>query len=285
MSWDPVAWARSTGVAAGAPQPPAPAGPMPAGGVIAVERGAWLARVQPTAAIGAVELELRAAGWTLGPLPEGAERMPVVSAITTDQSPLAGSGSGFASRRFDESSQGIRLRIRPAPAAQAGCAVLLPDVATGVAALRHLAQAGLLPEEAVVLDRSAMDLWLAAAEIDAQTSSLLLPEDSLLLMIATGPSGVASERIARSAAALTELGAETLGQDVAQAWAATRDRVTAAGPVLEAAGWRLERREARRSWDDALELPEAAGDWVGLELTGADEHSLLLRARRLSAAA
>lgn len=285
MTWDPVEWARATGVAPGASQPTPPPGPLPTGGVIAVERGSWLARVQPTAAIGAVELELRAAGWTLGPLPEGSERMPVVTAITTDRSSLAGSGPGFAARRLDESSNGVRLRIRPAPAAQAGCAVLLPDFAAGIAALRHLAQSDLLPEEAVVLDRRAMDLWLAAAEVDAQTASLLLPQDSLLLMIATGPSGLASERIARSAAALTALGAETLGQDVAQAWAATRDRVVAAEPALRAAGWDLDRREARRAWDDPIEQPDATGTWIGLEATGADANSLLLRARRLSAAA
>ena len=284
MSWDPLAWARSTDVPAGAEQPATPPGPMPAGGVVALERNSWLARVQPTAAIGAVELELRAAGWTLGPLPELAERMPVVSAITTDQPSLAGSGGGFASLRFDESSHGIRLRIRPLPAAQAGCAVLLPDFGAGVAALRQLAQSGLLPEEAVVLDRSAMELWLGAAEVDAQTSSLLLPQDSLLLMIATGPSGGASERIARAAASLTDLGAETLGQDVAQAWAATRSRVADAVSVLHAAGWELGRREARLAWDDPIERPPTAGAWVGLEATGADPHSLLLRARRLDTA-
>ena len=142
MTWDAIAWARSTGVAAGAPRTPNPPGPMPEGGVIAIERASRLARVQPTAAIGPVELELRAAGWTLGPLPEASDRTPVVSAIATDQSLLAGSGPGFASLRYDESSHGVRLRIRPVPEAQAGCAVLLPDLPTGFAALRRLAQDG-----------------------------------------------------------------------------------------------------------------------------------------------
>ena len=131
MSWDAVAWARSTGIEAGTPNTVPPPPPMPDGGVIAIEREAWLARVQPTAAIGTVELELRAAGWTLGPLPEDSERLPVVSAIATDQSSLAGSGAGFTTRRYDESSQGLRLRIRPMPAAQAaGLDALRRDMAT-----------------------------------------------------------------------------------------------------------------------------------------------------------
>ena len=284
MSWDPLAWARATGVAPGAPGTPPPIGPMPDGGVIAIERDSRLARVQATAAIGPVELELRAAGWTLGPLPEASDRMPVVSAIATDQSSLAGSGPGFAALRYDESSQGIRLRIRPVPAAQAGCAVLLPGFDVGLAALRRLAQEAQLPAEAIVFDRAAMDLWLGAAEIDPQTSALLRPDDCLLLLVGTGPSGEAAERIARSAALLTDLGAETLGQDVAQAWAATRDRVLTAGPALLEAGWLLERREARRTWDDPVVDPGQSEAWVGLEATGADAHSVLLRARRLSAA-
>ena len=85
MTWDPLAWAATTGVPAGTPNTVPPPPPMPDGGVIAIEREAWLARVQPTAAIGTVELELRAAGWTLGPLPENAERLQLVSAVATDQ--------------------------------------------------------------------------------------------------------------------------------------------------------------------------------------------------------
>jgi hypothetical protein len=258
---------------------------MPEGGVIAIEREAWLARVQPTAAIGTVELELRAGGWTLGPLPENAERLPLVSAIATDQSSLAGSGAGFATRRYDESSQGTRVRIQPLPAAQAGCAILLPDFAQGLAALRQLSQQGQLPAEAILLDRAATDLWLGAAEIGPSTATLLRPADALLLMIGIGPSGKAAERIARAAASLTDLGAETLGQDVAQAWAATRDRVVTAAPTLLGAGWDFERREARRTWNEPVVDPRQEGSWVGLEATGADAHSVLLRARRLSAAA
>ena len=285
MTWDAAAWARTTGIEPGASRPAPPDGPMPEGGVIAIERDSRLARVQPTAAIGPVELELRAAGWTLGPLPEHADRMPVVSAIATDQSTLAGSGGGFATLRYDETSHGVRLRIRPVPEAQAGCAVLLPGFDAGLAALRRLAQDGALPSEAIVLDRAAMGLWLSAAEIDERTSGLLRPDDALLLMIGTGPRGEAAERIARAAASLTDLGAETLGQDVAQAWAATRDRVVTAGPALGAAGWDLERREARRTWDDPVVDPRQPDAWVGLEATGADAHSVLMRARRLSAAA
>jgi hypothetical protein len=284
MSWDAVAWARSTGIEAGTPNTVPPLPPMPDGGVIAIEREAWLARVQPTAAIGTIELELRAAGWTLGPLPEDSERLPVVSAIATDQSSLAGSGAGFTTRRYDESSQGLRLRIRPMPAAQAGCAVLLPDFTRGLEALRQLGQRGHLPDEAILLDRNAIDLWLSAAEIGESTAPLLRPEDALLLMIGAGPSGTAAERMARAAASLTDLGAETLGQDVAQAWAATRDRVVTAAPTLLGAGYDFERREARRTWSEPVVDPRQEGSWVGLEATGADAHSVLLRARRLSAA-
>ena len=285
MSWDPLAWAATTGVPAGTPNTVPPPPPMPEGGVIAIEREAWLARVQPTAAIGTVELELRAGGWTLGPLPENAERLPLVSAIATDQSSLAGSGAGFATRRYDESSQGTRVRIQPLPAAQAGCAILLPDFAQGLAALRQLSQQGQLPAEAILLDRAATDLWLGAAEIGPSTATLLRPADALLLMIGIGPSGKAAERIARAAASLTDLGAETLGQDVAQAWAATRDRVVTAAPTLLGAGWDFERREARRTWNEPVVDPRQEGSWVGLEAPGADAHSVLLRARRLSAAA
>ena len=95
----------------------------------------------------------------------------------------------------------------------------------------------------------------------------------------------AAERMARAAASLTDLGAETLGQDVAQAWAATRDRVVTAAPTLLGAGYDFERREARRSWSEPVVDPRQEGSWVGLEATGADAHSVLLRARRLSAAA
>ena len=284
MSWSPLDWARSTGIEPGAPGTLPPLGPTPPGGVISIDRTAQLARVQPTAALGAIELELRAAGWTLGPLPENSERMPVVSSVATDASSLAGSGTGFLSRRYDESSQGLRLRILPMPEAQAGCAVLLPDFTRGIEALRLLAQRDRLPEEALLLDRNAAGLWLSAAEVGSQTESLLRPEDALLLMVAQGASGVASERIARAAATLTDLGAETLGQDVAQAWAATRERVVTATPALLAAGWEFERREARRTWSDPIAEARQSGSWVGMEATGANAHSVLLRARRLSAA-
>ena len=115
MSWDAIAWARSTGIEAGTPNTVPPPPPMPDGGVIAIEREAWLARVQPTAAIGTIELELRAAGWTLGPLPEDSERLPVVSAIATDQSSLAGSGAVLPGARHSD-----RAMSAPTGAAMAG---------------------------------------------------------------------------------------------------------------------------------------------------------------------
>ena len=67
--------------------------------------------------------------------------------------------------------------------------------------------------------------------------------------------------------------------------AATRDRVVTAAPMLLGAGYDFERREARRSWSEPVIDPRQEGSWVGLEATGADAHSVLLRARRLSAAA
>lgn len=285
MSWDPVAWARTTGVAPGAPTARAPEGAMPSGRLIGIDREAWLARVEPTAALGPLELELRAAGWTLGPLPEDGERMPVATALATDAAATAGSGAGFTALRLDETAQGVRLRIHPVPAAQAGAAILLPDLARGLEALRQLARTGLLPAEALLLDRAAAGLWLAAAMVGRQTEELLRPDDALLVLVAQGPSGAVSERIAAAAEALRDLGAESLGQEVAQAWAAARERVPAAGPPLAAAGWRLDRREARRPWSEAAIDADAPGDWVGLEYTGADAHGALVRARRLSAGA
>jgi hypothetical protein len=257
---------------------------MPGGGLVAIDRISRVALVQPTSAIGALEIELRAAGWTLGPLPEGADRIPVVSALALDAPALAGSGAGFAARRYDESSSGVRLRIEPLPEVQAGTAVLLPDLAGGFAALRRLAQDGLLVDEAILLDRAAADLWLAAAEVDERTSSLLRPDDALLVLVAQGASGAASERVATAAAELADLGGETLGQDVAQAWAAARERPSAAVAPLAAAGWALERREGRRPWSEAAAAAPEAGRWIGLEATGADAQSVLLRTRLLSAA-
>ncbi len=285
MTWDAARWAASTGIAPGVSTPIPPDGAMPQGGVVSIDRSAWLALVQPTAALGTVEVELRAAGWTLGPLPELAERMPVVSALATDVPSLAGAGPGFLHRRYDESSHGVRLHILPAPASQAGCAILLPDFARGLDALRLLAQRELLPAEAIVFDRAAAGLWLDAAEVGPQTTALLRSDDALLILVTQGPSGVVSERIAAAATALAELEAETLGQDVAQAWAATRDRVVAATPTLAAAGWLFERREARRTWGEPLVEAAQPDAWVGLEATGADTHSVLWRARRLSAGA
>ena len=285
MSWDSVAWARTTGVAPGASaaSPPEPA--MPSGRLIEIDREAWLARVEPTAALGPLELELRAAGWTLGPLPEGGERMPVASALATDAAATAGTGGGFTALRLDETAQGVRLRIHPAPAAQAGAAILLPDLPRGLEALRRLAREGLLPAEALLLDRAAAGLWLAAAEAGRQTEDLLRPDDALLVLVAQGPSGLVSERIAAAAEALRDLGAESLGQEVAQAWAAARERVPAARPALATAGWDLARREARRAWSETRLDAESPGDWVGVEYTGADAHGALVRARRLSAVA
>lgn len=287
MSWDAVAWARSTGIAAGRPPASEPALPVLAseGGLSSIDSTSWLALVEPTARIDALEHELRRAGWTLGPLPEHAAELTVASAVALDAPSLAGSGGGFARRRFAESSQGIRLRIEPVPTAQGGCALLLPGFMRGLEALRLLAQARLLPAEAVLLDRAAADLWLSAAEIDTHTEALLRPDDALLLLVAQGPSGGASQEVAAAARALIDLDAETLGQDVAQAWSATRGRVVTAAPLLQASGWDFARREARRTWSDASVELRPLDSWVGLEATGADEHSVLLRARRLSAAA
>ncbi|MGA0122281.1 MAG: hypothetical protein ACO3KD_04645, partial [Gaiellales bacterium] len=219
MSWDPVSWARSTGVEPGpsASTPPEPA--MPSGRLIEIDREAWLARVEATAALGPLELELRAAGWTLGPLPEGGERMPVATALATDATATAGSGGGFAALLHDETSHGVRLAIIPVPAAQAGAAILLPDLARGLEALRRLARGGLLPAEALLADRAAAGLWLEAAGAGRQTEGLLRSDDALLVLVGQGPSGVASERIAAAAETLRDLGAESLGQEVAQLWA------------------------------------------------------------------
>lgn len=285
MSWDPIAWAGATGVEPGRPGTPAPEPAMPSGRLIEIDREGWLARVEPTVALGPLELELRAAGWTLGPLPEGGERMPVATALATDAAATAASGGGFTTRRHDETSHGVRLAIRPVPAAQAGAAILLPDLARGLEALRLLARDGLLPAEALLADRAAAGLWLAAAEAGRQTEDLMRPDDALLVLVGQGPSGLASERIAAAAAALGDLGAESLGQEVAQAWAAARDRPAQAVPALLAAGWDLTRGEARRAWSDTALERDAPGDWVGVEYTGATPHAVLVRARRLSAAA
>lgn len=284
MSWDPTQWARSTGVAAGPGATPPLSAAIPRGGLVSIDRSAWLARVQPTASLGVIELELRAAGWTLGPLPELADQMAVVSAITNDAPSLAGAGCGFLSRRYDESSQGIRLRIEPLPAAQAGHAILLPSFAEGIEAMRILAQRNVLPAEAILFDRAATGLWLSATDVGPTTEHLLRPCDALLILIAQGARGAVSEQVAEAAQMLATLGAETLGQDVAQSWAALRERVVNASSPLAAAGWLLERREARRPWSDALIDPQSPGAWVGLEATGADAHSVLVRARRLSTA-
>jgi hypothetical protein len=211
--------------------------------------------------------------------------MPVATALAIDAAATAGTGDGFTALRLDETAQGVRLRVRPVPAAQAGAATLLPDLPRGLEALRRLAREGLLPAEALLLDRAAAGLWLAAAEVGAQTEGLLRPDDALLVLIEQGPSGVVSERIAAAAEALRDLGAESLGQEVAQAWAAARERVPGAQPALAAAGWSLERREARRAWSETPLDAEAPGDWVGVEYTGADAHGALVRARRLSATA
>lgn len=285
MSWDPIAWARTTGVAPGRPGATAPEAAMPSGRLIEIDREGWLARVEPTAALGPLELELRAAGWTLGPLPEGGERMPVATALATDAAATAGSGGGFTALRHDETSHGVRLAIRPVPAAQAGAAIVLPDLVRGLEGLRRLAREGLLPAEALLADRAAAGLWLAAAEAGPRTEGLLRPDDALLVLVAQGASGVASERIAAAAEALRDLGAESLGQEAAQAWAAARERPAQAAPALLAAGWDLTRAEARRAWSETALEPDAAGDWVGVEYTGATPHAVLVRARRLSAAA
>jgi hypothetical protein len=285
MTWDPIAWAQSTGVAPGRPGSPPPEPAMPSGRLIEIDRLGWLARVEPTAALGPLELELRAAGWTLGPLPEGGERMPVATALATDAATTAGTGAGFTVLRHDETSQGVRLAIRPVPAAQAGAAILLPDLAHGLEALRRLARDGLMPAEALLADRAAAGLWIAAAEAGRQTEDLLRPDDALLVLVAQGPSGAASERIATAAEALRDLGAESLGQEIAQAWAAARERPAQAAPALLAAGWDLTRREARRAWSETALAMDAVGDWVGVEYTGATPHAVLVRARRLSAVA
>lgn len=282
MSFDPIRWAATTGIPAGRPEP-APTSAAVAGGVIGIDRTAWLALVETQAPLGALEVELRAAGWTLGPLPEDAATMTVAAALATDASALAGCGDGFQSRRYDETAAGVRLRVRPAPTAQAGVAIVVPGFVRGLEALAALARSTALPDETLLLDRAATSLWLAAAEAEERVAPLLGADDALLILITQDESGVASDRLQAAAATLGEFGAETLGQDLAQAWSAARDRLAAAEGTLAAAGWRLERRETRRTWADAVAEPRRSGSWVGLEATGIDAQSVLLRARRLSA--
>lgn len=284
MSFDPIRWASTTGIPAGRPEPPAPPEPI-AGGVVSIDRAAWLALVEATAPLAALEVELRAAGWTLGPLPEDAGTLTVAAALATDASTLAGCGGGFHSRRYDETAGGIRLRIRPAPVAQAGVAIVLPGFARGLEALATLARSAAVPDEALLLDRAATGLWLAAAEAEERVAPLLGSDDALLLLLTQDASGIASDRLQRAAATLVDFGAETLGQELAQAWSAARDRLALAERTLAAAGWHVERRETRRTWADAVAEPRRSGSWVGLEATGIDAQSVLLRARRLSAIA
>ncbi len=284
MTFDPLRWAATTGVPAGRPDPSA-ALPTATGGLVRIERAAWLALVEPEALVAPLEVELRAAGWTLGPLPEDAPTLSVAAALATGASTLAGCGEGFAARRYDESAAGVRLRIRPAPAAQAGVAVVIPGFARGLEALAALARSHAVPDEALLLDRAAAALWLAAAEAEERVAPLLTADDALLLLVTQDAGGVASDRLQRATAALVDFEAETLGQDLAQAWSAARDRLAQAETALAAAGWRLERRETRRTWADAIAEPRRSGSWVGLEATGIDPQSVLLRARRLSAIA
>jgi len=282
MTFDPLRWATLTGIPAGRRETTTePEGLR--GGLAALDRNAWLAVVEPDAVLESLEIELRAAGFTLGPLPEDAPFLSVAAALATDASSLAGSGAGFARRRYDETPAGIRLRVQPAPEVQAGLAAVLPGFAQGLDALRDLARGHDAPAEVILLDAAATRLWFDAAEIGEATTDLLGPDDAVLLMIAQGPAGVASERLHRAAAAIADHHAEALAPEVARAWSAARDRIARAVPTLAAGGWRLERREVRRTWADAVVEPRRAGVWVGVEATGIDEQSLVVRARRLSA--
>lgn len=281
--FDPLEWVRERGLAAGeAMRLEEPDADL--AGAVDVDRRSLLVRVPARMAGVAVESRLREHDLTLGLFPERYEVASVATMAEADDPGAGASGPGFASLvRRREAGGHLLLALRQRPEAQAGRAYLVDDVVTAVDALRRIAQAGVLPELALVADPGAADLLLRVAHDPDGLRRRLRPELALLILIAAGRQGEAAMRV-EQAARLLDHRAEDVGQNAARAWAQTRYDLAGHARTLASAGYRLGCSWAWQTWSE-LAGPGPAADvpgLVGIEVLGAGTHGATVVVRSLS---
>jgi alkyldihydroxyacetonephosphate synthase len=283
VTFDPIAWATSLGVAVGLP--PIAAAPIaPAVGAVEVDepsRAAWVD--EGTVAV-AVEGAIREHGLTLGLFPETYECASVGQLVAADAPGAGASGRGFASLVLARSEGRLLLACRPRPAAQAGRGLVFASFADGVAGLRALAQAVTVPEIALVADPAESALLLALAGAP-DLEGAPLGDGSLAIVIVAGDPGETSIRLEQKLAR-PGVGGRECGQNVARAWASSRYETPRVARALAAAGVSLETTWRWHPWSAYPDVLEQAteGDhrWTGRQVLGAGPHGATLVTRTLS---
>lgn len=285
MTFDPIAWAARHGAT---PGPPLDRAPVPAAsGAVLVDATSLLCAADPEVAAVTVEARLREEGLTLGLFPERYEAASVGDLVAADDPGAGASGSGFASLVAGRDDGLVLLGVRRRPAAQSGRGLLVESFAAGCEAMRAMAQAGVLPEIALLADHEAADLLLAVAGDPDGSSRSLGDDHALLILIAAGGQGEAAARAERAIAACATALVADLGQNVARAWATSRYDLVSHVESLGAVGYRL---DTVRAWHRWSRLAGAFADpvdgvWRGRELVGATPHGAVVQDRILHALA
>ena len=285
MTFDPIAWAARHGAT---PGPPLDRAAVPAAaGTVLVDATSLLCAADPAIAAVAVEARLREEGLTLGLFPERYEAASVGDLVTADEPGAGASGPGFASLVAGRDNGLVLLGVRRRPAAQSGRGLLVESFAAGCDAMRAMAQAGVLPEIALLADAEAADLLLEVAGDPDGARRALADGQALLILIAAGGQGEAAARAERAIAACASSLVADLGQNVARAWAASRYDLAAHVDDLRGLGYRL---DTVRTWHRWSRLAGAFADapdgvWRGRELVGATPHGAVLQDRLLYALA
>jgi alkyldihydroxyacetonephosphate synthase len=158
----------------------------------------------------------------------------------------------------------VTVRVRPVPELRRHEGWRVVDLATGLEALRALAQRGPAPDLARLSDEVETAMGVATAGEDAAAAG-----GCLLLCGWEGTAADVERRAAAADALLRAAGAEPLGEGAAAAWRHGRFRAPRLRDELLGAGLLAETLETATTWRELAALHAAVGQRLAAALDGA----------------
>jgi alkyldihydroxyacetonephosphate synthase len=267
--------------------------------LVALDDVSWTATLQAGLTGPAAEALLGERGFTLGHVPQSFERATIGGFAATrsagqlstgwgrfdalverlraatpagelDLGRAPGTAAGPDLRQLLLGSEGalgviteVTVRVRPLPAARRHEGWRVPDLATGLAVLRALAQRGPRPDLARLSDETETAMGVATGGGREAAGGCLL------LVGWEGAGDDVAARAAGARAVLEAAGAQPLGEDAAAAWRHGRFRAPRLRDELLGAGVLIETLETATTWSRIAALHATIGDVLRAALDGA----------------
>jgi alkyldihydroxyacetonephosphate synthase len=143
--------------------------------------------------------------------------------------------------------------VRPRPEAQAGRALLFATFDDALSAMRRLAQTGVELDVALLADEVETPLLLASLGIEQPSRQ----RGALLVLVASGPTGAASDAVTLAAEACAREEPRDLGHEPARAWLTGRERLPYLRDALIEAGYLVTTIETAAPWRELPHLRAA----------------------------